>query len=271
MKIIVKGADFSAIKIGTAIQIPDELKSAVTAFGTLSATKLTALIGLYNDLNNAGYWERLYKLYVPIMSDNLETSHVNIIDGNVDWIPNDYFAVNEYGLTNGSGSGVVNTGIPFSHALTDIATFKFSVSQRTFNDTSRCGFLGFDNSSNARLFYPSVNHITENGNTLDAMMQGAARSSKTLPKASTDNSLQLVGINNDGNIIFASGDVYEVSEYKVLSGNATKIHPYGYYTGGKSDQFNGSVSICGIMNAVTETEYKELNSIMYAFQRNLGM
>lgn len=271
MKIIVKGADFSAIKIGTAIQIPDALKPAVTAFGTLSATKLTALIGLYNDMNNAGYWKRLYKLYVPIMSDKLETSHVNIIDGNVDWIPNDFFAVNEYGLTKGSGSSVVNTGIPFSHSLTDIATFKFSVSQDTFNNSSRCGFLGFDNSSNARLFYPSLNHYTENGDTLDVMMQGASRASKTLPKASTDNSTQLVGVNTNGNIIFASGDVYEISEYTALSGNVTKIHPYGYYNGGKSDQFNGTVSVCGIMNAVTEAEYKELNSIMYAFQRNLGM
>lgn len=271
MKIIVKGADFSAIKIGTNIQIPDALKSAVAAFGTLSENKLTALVGLYNDLNNAGYWDRLYKLYVPIMANKLETSHVNIIDGNVDWIPNDFFAVNEYGLMWGSGSSVETAGIPFSHALTDIATFKFSVSQDTFNSSARCGFLGFDNSSNARLFYPSVNHFTENGNTLDAMMRGDARASKTLPKASTDNSTQLVGVNNDGNIIFGSGDVYEISEYTVLSGNVTKIHPYGYYTGGKSDQFGGTVSVCGIMNAVTEAEYKELNSIMYAFQQNLGM
>ena len=46
MKIVVKGADFSAVKIGTAVEIPEALKPAVTAMG-LRGDNLNAVVKMY--------------------------------------------------------------------------------------------------------------------------------------------------------------------------------------------------------------------------------
>ena len=114
MIITIKNANFSSVKIGTVIEIPNALKPAISSFGDLSDKQIGSLVNLYNSLSNAGYWDRIEKLYIPSLASSLNKTHINIKDGLVDWVPGTKYRLEEgLGIVKGSSSGDGDTYIAY--------------------------------------------------------------------------------------------------------------------------------------------------------------
>lgn len=271
MIITIKNADFSSVKIGTAIEIPNALKPAISSFGDLSDKQIDSLVNLYNSLSNAGYWDRIEKLYIPSLASSLNKTHINIKDGLVDWVPGTKYRLEEgLGIVNGSSSGDGDTYIAYNRNAKNITSFSMIFSNVEFIGTSTTSILGLRSeydSSTKRQFTPYFQFNTEN-NALHLISVYNSLDSQGITTGNKNNQLIAFGHISDKNYFLAGMGVYETIEATYAPNNQLSDKLTYYSNIGSDLKINLTVpiSVSGIMDGITSSEYAELNTIFGKFR-----
>jgi hypothetical protein len=175
MDIIVKGADFSANRIGVAItQRTLDIVDAYNA--TLTNTELEGLNTYLNVLDGASIFTKMPRYYLPVLKNDISKSFVNISDNNlaVDILP----TVGKVAYTN---KGIYNT----------------------FNSTTKqllvpCGSDGFTTSNFSFIAYMSHFDNTVTGGLPNLIKEAASDWYTKLAITSGSDNLT----NTDGNFKF---------------------------------------------------------------------
>lgn len=271
MIITVKNADFSSVKIGTAIEIPNALKPAISSFGDLSDKQIGSLVNLYNSLSNAGYWDRIEKLYIPSLASSLNKTHINIKDGLVDWVPGTKYRLEEgLGIVSGSSSGDGDTYIAYERNGKNITSFSMIFSNVEFVGTSTTSILGLRSeydSSTKRQFTPSFLFNTENtALNLQAVYNNIY--SQGITTGNKNNQLTAFGHISDKNYFLAGMGVYETKEatYAPSDQLSEQLTYYSNIAGDLKVSFKAPIAVSGIMDGITSSEYAELNTIFGNFR-----
>lgn len=271
MIITIKNADFSSVKIGTVIEIPNELKPAISSFGDLSDKQIGSLVNLYNSLSNAGYWDRIEKLYIPSLASSLNKTHINIKDGLVDWVPGTKYRLEEgLGIVNGSSSGDGDTYIAYERNAKNITSFSMIFSNVEFVGTSTTSILGLRSeydSSAKRQFTPYFNFNTEN-NALHLISVFNSLDSQGITTGNKNNQLIAFGHISDKNYFLAGMGVYETIEasYAPNTRLSDKLTYYSNVDGALGVKLVAPIAVSGIMDGITSSEYAELNTIFGKFR-----
>lgn len=271
MIITIKNADFSSVKIGTAIEIPKALKPAISSFGDLSDKQIGSLVNLYNSLSNAGYWDRIEKLYIPSLASSLNKTHINIKDGLVDWVPGTKYRLEEgLGIVNGSSSGDGDTYIAYNRNAKNITSFSMIFSNVEFVGTSTTSILGLRSeydSSAKRQFTPYFQFNTEN-NALHLISVYNSLESQGITTGNKNNQLIAFGHISDKNYFLAGMGVYETIEatYAPNDQLSDKLTYYSNVDGELGVKLEAPIAVSGIMDSITSSEYAELNTIFGKFR-----
>lgn len=271
MIITVKNADFSSVKIGTAIEIPNALKPAISSFGDLSDKQIGSLVNLYNRLSNAGYWDRIEKLYIPSLASSLNKTHINIKDGLVDWVPGTKYRLEEgLGIVGGSSSGDGDTYIEYNRNTKNITSFSMIFSNVEFAGSSTTSILGLRSeydSSTKRQFTPYFYFNTEN-NALRLMATYNSLVSQGITTGNKNNQLIAFGHISDKNYFLAGMGVYETIEapYAPNTRLSDKLTYYSNVEGELGVKLIAPIAVSGIMDGITSSEYAELNTIFGKFR-----
>lgn len=271
MIITIKNADFSSVKIGTAIEIPNALKPAISSFGDLSDKQIDSLVNLYNSLSNAGYWDRIEKLYIPSLASSLNKTHINIKDGLVDWVPGTKYRLEEgLGIVNGSSSGDGDTYIAYNRNAKNITSFSMIFSNVEFIGTSTTSILGLRSeydSSTKRQFTPYFQFNTEN-NALHLISVYNSLDSQGITTGNKNNQLIAFGHISDKNYFLAGMGVYETIEATYAPNNqlSDKLTYYSNIGSDLKTNLTVPISVSGIMDGITSSEYAELNTIFGKFR-----
>lgn len=271
MIITIKNADFSSVKIGTVKEIPNELKPAISSFGDLSDKQIGSLVNLYNNLSNAGYWDRIEKLYIPSLASSLNKTHINIKDGVVDWVPGTKYRLEErLGIVNGSSSGDGDTYIAYERNAKNITSFSMIFSNVEFIGTSETSILGLRNeydSSTKRQFTPYFDFNTEN-NALMLISVYNSLVSQGITTGNKNNQLIAFGHISDKNYFLAGMGVYETIEGSYAPNNrlSEKLTYYSNVDGALGVKLVAPIAVSGIMDGITSSEYAELNTIFGKFR-----
>lgn len=271
MIVTVKNADFSNVKIGTAIEIPNELKPAISSFGDLSDKQIGSLVNLYNSLSGAGYWDRIEKLYIPSLASSLNKTHINIKDGLVDWVPGTKYRLEEgLGIVNGSSSGDGDTYIAYERNAKNITSFSMILSNVEFAGTSTTSILGLSSeydSSAKRQFTPYFQFNTEN-NALHLISVYNSLDSQGITIGNKNNQLIAFGHISDKNYFLAGMGVYETIEatYAPNTRLSDKLTYYSNVNSKLEVKLIVPIAVSGIMDGITSSEYAELNTIFGKFR-----
>lgn len=271
MIITIKNADFSSVKIGTVIEIPNELKPAISSFGNLSDKQIGSLVNLYNSLSNAGYWDRIEKLYIPSLASSLNKTHINIKDGLVDWVPGTKYRLEEgLGIIDGSSSGDGDTYIAYNRNAKNITSFSMIFSNVEFVGSSTTSILGLRSeydSSAKRQFTPYFQFNTEN-NALHLVSVFNSLDSQGITTGNKNNQLIAFGHISDKNYFLAGMGVYETIEatYAPNTDLSDKLTYYSNFDGELGVKLIAPIAVSGIMDGITSSEYAELNTIFGKFR-----
>lgn len=271
MIITIKNADFSSIKIETVIEIPNALKPAISSFGDLSDKQIGSLVDLYNSLSNAGYWDRIEKLYIPSLASSLNKTHINIKDGLVDWVPGTKYRLEEgLGIVSGSSSGDGDTYIAYERNGKNITSFSMIFSNIEFVGTSTTSILGLRSeydSSAKRQFTPYFYFNTEN-NALSLISVYNSLDSQGITIGNKNNQLIAFGHISDKNYFLAGMGVYETIEATYAPNNllSDKLTYYSNVDGALGVTLTAPIAVSGIMDSITSSEYAELNTIFGKFR-----
>lgn len=271
MIITIKNADFSSVKIGTAIEIPKALKPTISSFGDLSDKQIGSLVNLYNSLSNAGYWDRIEKLYIPSLASSLNKTHINIKDGLVDWVPGTKYRLEEgLGIVNGSSSGDGDTYIAYNRNAKNITSFSMIFSNVEFVGTSETSILGLRNefdSSIKRQFTPYFDFNTKN-NALRLIAVYNSLVSQGITTGNKNNQLIAFGHISDKNYFLAGMGVYETieGEYAPSTRLSDKLTYYSNVDGSLGVKLVAPIAVSGIMDGISSSEYAELNTIFGKFR-----
>lgn len=271
MIVTVKNADFSNVKIGTAIEIPEALKPAISSFGDLSDKQIGSLVDLYNSLSDAGYWDRIEKLYIPSLASSLSKTHINIKDGVVDWVPGTKYGLEEgLGIVGVSNSGDGDTYIAYERSGKNITSFSMIFSNAEVVGTASTAALGLRSEYDAntkRQFTPSMLfniqnqalHLNSIYNTLKS--QGISVGNK-------NNQLTAFGHISDKNYFLAGMGVYEVIEASYAPNDrlSDKLTFYSNLYGDLAVNLGVPIAVSGIMDSISSSEYTELNIIFGQFR-----
>lgn len=274
MIVTIKNADFSSVKIGTAIEIPKALKPAISSFGDLSDKQIGSLVNLYNNLSNAGYWDRIEKLYIPSLASSLNKTHINIKDGVVDWVPGTKYRLEEgLGIASGSSSGDGDTYVAYERNAKNITSFSMIFSNVEFVGTSTTSILGLRNeydSSTQRQFTPYFLFNTEN-NALKLISVYNSLDSQSITIGNKNNQLTAFGHISDKNYFLAGMGVYETIEatYAPNGQLSEKLTYYSNINGNLGVKLIAPIAVSGIMDGITSLEYTELNTIFGQFRDSL--
>lgn len=274
MKITIKNADFSSVKIGEAIDIPEAIVPAITSLGLTDDAQIDALVTMYNSLDTAGYWDRIEKLYLPCLASALNKTHVNIKDGAVDWVPGTkYTLVSGVGINGLSNSGDGDTYIAYQRKAKDITSFAMSFSNEEIAGTHTGNILGLrsdvDNNYK-RMFTPSMAFNTQNSAVkLQAVFNSI--SSSNISVGNKNNQLVAVGHTSDKNYFFAGMGIYEPKEatYAPTDVESEKLTYYSNNSANLEVNLSVPISVSGIMDSINSTEYAELNTIFGTFKNSL--
>lgn len=271
MIITIKNADFSSVKIGTVIEIPNELKPAISSFGDLSDKQIGSLVDLYNSLSKAGYWDRIEKLYIPSLASSLNKTHINIKDGLVDWVPGTKYRLEEgLGIVHGSSSGDGDTYIAYERNAKNITSFSMIFSNVEFVGTSTTSILGLRSEYDANTkwqFTPYFKFNTEN-NALRLISVYNSLDSQGITTGNKNNQLIAFGHISDKNYFLAGMGVYETKEasYAPNSRLSDKLTYYSNVDGALGVTLVAPIAVSGIMDGITSSEYAELNTIFGKFR-----
>ncbi len=276
MNIIIKEADFSLVSIGKNIVIPEALKPAIQAFGGLDETKTSALISLYEALESRGYWARIKKLYAPVLASDLSKANINLLDGGNDFSLTDFFAIDQYGLTRGSGASTAISPIPYTTPLNNITSFVMDFNEVNIAQYTDCvALLGFSTSSYKRAFTP-YKYLNTSSNGLRVTINGGANINSTIASMANNTStasLIAVGINS-GKIFFAAKSQFEQTTQSV-SGTSTGMTTYTNRDNDDKPIIGSAghlhISISGLMDGLSEADYLALQTIFYDFRAALGL
>lgn len=271
MKIVVKGADFSAVKIGTAVEIPETLQPAVTAMG-LSGDNLNAVVKMYNSLNDGGYWGKIDKLYLPVVAPSLAVSHVNLKDGQVDFVPGENLALNDYGIVGvGEKTGVAS--IDYVTPVIGFTTFGISFDETENVYSQALSMIGlYKNGDDAyQQFSPIVRY--NDPTILNVISRfGSANYGENVPKGGF---LVVTGCTGaETSYAFVNGSFYTKSgQYNRSSSN--KLCYYSNYGSNQDGLFNNvnlskPWSITGICGTLTEEECRAVETIFKTFKSDIG-
>lgn len=271
MIVTVKNADFSSVKIGTVIEIPKALVPAISSFGDLSDKQIGSLVNLYNNLSNAGYWDRIEKLYIPSLASSLNKTHINIKDGLVDWVPGTKYRLEEgLGIVSGSSSGDGDTYVAYERNGKNITSFSMIFSNAEVIGTSTTAILGLRSeydTNTKRLFIPSFSFNTENkALRLQALYSSSVSQGITI--GNKNNQLTAFGHISDKNYFLAGMGVYETIEatYAPNDRLSDKLTYYSNFDIALGVALKVPIAISGIMDGITSSEYTELNTIFGQFR-----
>lgn len=271
MIITVKNADFSSVKIGTVIEIPNALKPAISSFGDLSDKQIGSLVNLYNNLSNAGYWDRIEKLYIPSLASSLNKTHINIKDGVVDWVPGTKYRLEEgLGIVKGSSSGDGDTYVAYERNGKNITSFSMIFSNAEVIGTSTTIILGLRNEfddNTKRQFTPNFSFNTDN-TALRLQAVYNSLTSQGITTGNKNNQLIAFGHISDKNYFLAGMGVYETKEAPYAQNDrlSEKLTYYSNISGNLEISLPVPISVSGIMDGITSSEYAELNTIFGKFR-----
>lgn len=271
MIVTVKNADFSNVKIGTVIEIPNALKPAISSFGDLSDKQIGPLVNLYNSLSSAGYWDRIEKLYIPSLASSLNKTHINIKDGVVDWVPGTKYRLEEgLGIVSGSSSGDGDTYIAYERNGKNITSFSMIFSNVEFAGTSTTVPLGLRSeydSSTKRQFTPNFYFNTDN-TALHLQAVYNSLDSQGITTGNKNNQLIAFGHISDKNYFLAGMGVYETIEAQYAPSDrlSEQLTYYSNLDGNLGVTLTAPIAVSGIMDGITSSEYAELNTIFGKFR-----
>lgn len=271
MIITIKNADFSSVKIGEAINIPEALVPAITSLGLTDDAQIDALVSMYNSLDTAGYWDRIEKLYLPCLASALNKTHINIKDGVVDWVPGTkYTLVSGVGIKGLSNSGDGDTYIAYERNGKNITSFSMIFSNAEVTGTSTTAILGlrseFDVNAK-RQFIPCFLFNTNN-EALSLQAFYVSLVSRGITIGNKNNQLTAFGHISGKNYFLAGMGVYEEIEAPYAPNNMLS-EKLTYYSNLYSDltiNLPVPISVSGIMDGITSSEYAELNTIFRQFR-----
>lgn len=271
MIITIKNADFSSVKIGEANNIPEALVPAITSLGLTDDAKIDALVTMYNSLDAAGYWDRIEKLYLPCLASALNKTHINIKDGVVDWVPGTKYRLEEgLGIVNGSSSGDGDTYIAYERSGKNITSFSMIFSNAEVIGTSTTAILGLRSEYDANTkiqFTPSfLFNMENNALTLQAVYNSLISQGITI--GNKNNQLTAFGHISDKNYFLAGMGVYETIEatYAPNDRLSEKLTYYSNLGADLKTSLPVPISVSGIMDGITSSEYAELNTIFGKFR-----
>lgn len=271
MIVTVKNANFSSVKIGTVIEIPKALKPAISSFGDLSDKQIGSLVNLYNNLSNAGYWDRIEKLYIPSLASSLNKTHINIKDGLVDWVPGTKYRLEEgLGIVSDSSSGDGDTYVAYERNGKNITSFSMIFSNAEVVGTSTTVILGLRSEHDVntkRQFVPSFVFNKENtALRLQAVYNSLV--SQGITTGNKNNQLVAFGHISDKNYFLAGMGVYETKEASYAPNDqlSDKLTYYSNLSGDLAVNFKVPIAVSGIMDGITSSEYAELNTIFGQFR-----
>lgn len=271
MIITIKNADFNSVKIGEVINIPEALVPAITSLGLTDNAQIAALVAMYNSLDTAGYWGRIEKLYLPCLASTLNKTHVNIKNGVVDWVPGTKYRLEEgLGIAGVSNSGDGDTYVAYERNGKNITSFSMIFSNAEVVGTNTTAILGLSSeydTNTKRLFTPSFAFNTENkALRLQAVYNNLISQGITI--GNKNNQLTAFGHISDKNYFLAGTGVYETIEASYASNNrlSDKLTYYSNLNGDLAINLNAPISVSGIMDGITSSEYAELNTIFGQFR-----
>ena len=271
MIITIKNADFKSVKISEVINIPEALVPAITSLGLTDNAQIAALVAMYNSLDTAEYWGRIEKLYLPCLASALNKTHVNIKDGVVDWVPGTKYRLEEgLGITSFSNSGDGDTYVEYERNGKNITSFSMIFSNAEVGGTSTTSILGLSSEYDAntkRQFTPSFSFNTEN-KALRIQAVYNSLISKGITIGNKNNQLTAFGHISDKNYFLAGMGVYETIEASVAPNDrlSNKLTYYSNLSGDLAINLAVPISVSGIMDGITSSEYAELNTIFGQFR-----
>lgn len=271
MIITIKNADFSSVKIGTVIEIPNALKPAISSFGDLSDKQIGSLVDLYNSLSNSGYWGRIEKLYIPSLASSLNKTHINIKDGLVDWVPGTKYRLEEgLGIVEGSKSGDGDTYVAYERNAKNITSFSMIFSNVELTGTSTTSILGLrseHDSSTKRQFTPYF-YLNMENTALRLQAVFNSLSSQGITTGNKNNQFTAFGHISDKNYFLAGMGVYETIEASYAPNDrlSEQLTYYSNFDGNLTVGLKVPIAVSGIMDGITSSEYAELNTIFGKFR-----
>ncbi len=260
MNILVKNGNFGNVSIGERLVIPTALSAAVAAYGSLSRTQTRALINLYDTLRTAGLWAKLKKLYIPVIAPTLGKTHVNVLTGDVDWIPTEEFQLTANGLTE-VGDQPTYTGGTISvdsQSLANITSFAYiSKSLVSGAGGAKCSFgLNLSSANDRSLllysqYQPDVNMwINSSSMTIRTSITDSTSGDYTLIAAVVD---------TDYTSVHKGAFGQWIDDTNNQSVTFDRIVPYSNMG---SVGLGGTLKISGLATAITEAQY---NTMLSAF------
>lgn len=264
MLITVKNADFSSVKIGEFVNIPTPLQSIINAWDLSDEKKIRALVGLYGDLVEKGYWERIKYLYVPAVATSVELSHINLktgitdfeLDGNFKLVDEGLVCIDSPSVYTGSHITLEETELNNISVLSYInkerynsrpansPTYFLSLSKNT-----RRSLLPY--ASNDKFFYISC----DDGITPSYHMFEDVRDGYNTYCATVENNTVKIAISNN--------DFVNLTLTKTQTYN--EIWPYLNPIVDKKPNISNIMKISCIMDAINQAEFDEISDIFNKF------
>ena len=211
-------------------------------------------------------------MYIPVVAPSLAVSHVNLKDGQVDFVPGENLTLNDYGIVDVSGE----TGIASIDYITPVIGFTsfamdFDETEHVYSGTS--AMLGlYKNGDDAfQQFVPSIKYVDQ----MALNILSRCGSTNYGSRVSKGGYLVVAGcLAADTDYGYIDG-VYATKTGKFNRSTSNKLCYYsniGSNQDGKYDtvSLKNPISVSGICGTLSEDECHGIETIFKTFKSDIG-
>lgn len=281
MIIVAKNADFSANNLGK-IEIDVELSPAVqgmiNTIGDVTLSKQNALQKLYDGLVSAGLWAKIDYIFMPILTNNVAKSFVNLKNNNVDFTPSaTSYEMNTYGIVSKqAGVGVANTtGFDIGRILNRsylTRLSKYGVDKLDIGSISEPTFVtGFSSNKGANFFgYVAATGSKNAATKIQSTYFNFAGGTSNPLQTTSFKSLYSINITANTQTAFSKGvQLPDPTQATVTDYTDAKIYPLNYI--GSSASLVPVSLFCITNQVLTLAEYQTFNTLLETFESAIGL